>query len=379
MCKKLPIKIEKKIKMKILYVITGLAQGGAERVVCDLADKMYEKGHEVKIIYLVGDVLTNPVNQEIELVNANLTNVLSLPKVYLSLLKIIKEYRPDVVHSHMVHANILTRLVRVSVPIKKLISTAHSDNEGGRLRMVAYRITNKLSDVNTNVSKSATLSFEHKHAVPRDGMKTIYNGIDLVKFKYNSLARAKLASEIDLNNNEKIVLVVGRFSKAKNYPNLLRAVKYLKVEFNLPFKLVVAGDGELKDSIKEMIQEMDLKECVILLGMRSDIPDLMSAADVFVLASENEGFGLVLAEAMACECPVVASNVGGIKEVVGNYGIIVKSNDHRDLAKAIFKILSNEKKYKSQAKFARAYVLDNFDLNNIANQWELEYIGLPLI
>lgn len=365
--------------VKILYVITGLAQGGAERVVCDLADKMYEKGHQVKIIYLVGDVQTYPVNKEIEVVKANLSNILSLPKVYLFISRIIKDYRPDVVHSHMVHANILTRLIRVLVPMNKLISTAHSDNEGGVIRMIFYRMTHNLSDLTTNVSKNATISFERRYAVPINGMKTIYNGIDLVKFTPNSLARAKLASELGVNNNEKVILTVGRFSKAKNYPNLLRAIKILKVNLDITFKLVIVGEGELKDSIKEMIQKMDLEENIVLLGIRSDISDLMSAADVFVLASEYEGFGLVLAEAMACECPVVATNVGGIKEVVSNYGAIVKSNDHKALANAITRIILNEEEYKSQAKLARSYVLNNFDLNNITTQWELEYIGLPSI
>lgn len=360
--------------MKILYVITGLGMGGAERVVCDLADAMYEKGHEVKIIYLVGDVLTYPVYEEIELVKANLTNILSLPKVYLLLSKIIKDYRPDVVHSHMVHANILTRLVRVLVPINKLISTAHSDNEGGRTRMILYRVTHKLADLTTNVSENAVRTFEKKGAVPKNKMLTVYNGINLTKFKYNKSARAKLDSELNLKADEKIILTVGRLSKAKNYPNLLRAIKTLKVYFNIPFKLVIAGDGELKDLIEEMIQEMDLKENVILLGRRYDISDLMSAADVFVLASENEGFGLVLAEAMACKCPVVSTNVGGVSEVVSKYGIIVKSNDQNALANAIFKTLTlSLDSTKLQVNLAKKHVLNNFDLNLTANKWEFKY------
>lgn len=104
--------------MKILYVITGLGQGGAERVVCDLADKMYEKGNEVKIAYLTGDVLTKPRYQEIELIKINLNSLRLFPLAYIKLSKIIKNFEPDVVHSHMVHANIFTRLVRAATPIK---------------------------------------------------------------------------------------------------------------------------------------------------------------------------------------------------------------------------------------------------------------------
>ena len=151
--------------MKILYVITGLAQGGAERVVCDLADKMYEKGNNVKIAYLTGEILTQPVNKEIEIVKVDLISLSYFFKAYKKLSKVIRDFQPDIVHAHMIHANLLTRLVRVLTPIKKLICTAHSANEGGKLRMTAYRFTHYLSDLTTNVSDYASKSFIQKNII----------------------------------------------------------------------------------------------------------------------------------------------------------------------------------------------------------------------
>ena len=104
--------------MKILYVITGLGQGGAERVVCDLADEMYIRGNKVKIAYLTGDILTRPAHKEIELIKINLNSIIAFPVAYLNLSRLIRNYKPDIVHAHMVHANILTRLVRMATPIK---------------------------------------------------------------------------------------------------------------------------------------------------------------------------------------------------------------------------------------------------------------------
>ena len=153
--------------MRILYVITGLGQGGAERVVCDLADKMYEKGNDVKIAYLTGDVLTKPHYPEIELIKINLNSLLLFPLAYIKLSKVIRIFKPDVVHSHMVHANIFTRLIQIASPIKKLICTAHSSDEGGRFRMVLYRLTHNLAHTTTNVSNDATMSFEKTCAIVR--------------------------------------------------------------------------------------------------------------------------------------------------------------------------------------------------------------------
>lgn len=360
--------------MKVLYIITGLAQGGAERVVCDLADKMYEKGHQVKIVYLVGDVQTYPVNKEIELVNANLTNMLSLPKVYLFLSKIIKDYRPDVVHSHMVHANLLARLVRLIAPMSKLITTAHNSNEGGRVRMLLYRLTHSLADTTTNVSKEATLAFEHMGAVPNNGMSTVYNGINLDKFKCYPYARVELAKELYLKEGCKVILAVGRFNEQKDYPNLLKAIEILKGEVNYSFKLIIAGDGELRPLLESIIKEKGLEHDVILLGRRHDISELMSAADLFVLPSKYEGFGLVVAEAMACECLVVATDCGGVAEVLNNSDFLVPPSNTAALKNKMKYALELQGKEKSTVINKNLkHVRENFSLEDIIEKWTILY------
>ncbi|MQT72062.1 glycosyltransferase, partial [Pseudomonas sp. FSL R10-0071] len=106
---------------------TGLGVGGAERQVLDLADRLYEQGHIVKICYLTGPVLLRPNHEEIELVGLELEKTISgFIKGALKLRSVIKAYDPDVVHAHMVHANLLSRVVRLVCPIKKLINTAHN-------------------------------------------------------------------------------------------------------------------------------------------------------------------------------------------------------------------------------------------------------------
>lgn len=351
-------------------VITGLGMGGAERVVCDLADKLYDRGHEVKIAYLTGDVLTNPIHDEIELIKVNLNNLSSLIPAYINLAKIIRKYRPDVVHSHMVHANLLSRLVRLIAPMSKLLTTAHNSNEGGRVLMLLYRLTHSLADTTTNVSKEATLAFEHMGAVPNNGMITVYNGISLKKFHYIPEARAKLEKELGFTENHRVILAVGRFSEQKDYPNLLYAVSILKQTVNYSFKLIVSGDGELRKPIEDLIDKLGLQDDVVLLGRRNDIPELMSAADLFVLSSKYEGFGLVVAEAMACECLVVATDCGGVAEVLNNRDFLVEPSDSIALSNKIKYALSIRTSIKKTIiQKNKRYVQDNFSLDNIANEW----------
>lgn len=356
--------------MKLLYVITGLAQGGAERVVCDLAEKMYEKGNEVKIVYLIGEIVTFPIYKDIELIKVDLNNFISFMPAYIKLVKIIKTYQPDVVHSHMVHANLLSRLVRLVVPMSKLICTAHNSNEGGRTRMLLYRITNSLADTTTNVSKEATIAFEDMGAVPKNGMSTVYNGINLNKFRYSSSARIKLRKDLYFNDDYKIILAVGRFNEQKDYPNLLKAIQLLKNDIILPFKLVIAGDGELRPLLEHTINELGLERDVILVGRRNDVPELMSMADLFVLSSNYEGFGLVVAEAMACECLVVATDCGGVAEVLNNSEFLVPRANSEALKNKIKYALSLDENTKNnQISQNLQHVFSNFSLIKITEKW----------
>lgn len=351
--------------MKILYVITGLGQGGAERVVCDLANSMFEKGHEVKIAYLTGNVLTKPIHSEIELVNINLNSLMSLPLAYQKLSKTIKNYQPDIVHTHMIHANLFTRLVRIIIPIKKLICTAHSANEGGKLRMGLYRMTHFLSDITTNVSNVASNAYVEKKAVPKNGIITIYNGVNFNNFKYDSLARLNIETELYLESGTKIILAVGRFHYAKNYPNLLNAINIFKENYPFSFKLLIAGDGELRIEIEKLIHQLDLSNEVILLGRRNDIPKLMSACDVFVLSSDYEGLPTVLIEALGCQAHVISTQVSGAQEIISDYGSIVPVKNPELLSKAIKDTLSNQNKNLLGCHYAKA----KFELDIISEKW----------
>lgn len=348
--------------MKILYIITGLGLGGAEKVVCDLADQMILKGHDVKIVYLTGSVLVKPVSSRVELLPLHLnsaSNIFSASRKYK---KIIRDFSPDVVHSHMIHANIFARLNHLSFKYVRLICTAHNSNEGGKLRMMAYRLTNFLSDFNTNVSKEATESLISKGAFNHKNLATVYNGIDLSKFIFLNK---------DINSNELSFLSVGRFNAQKDYPNLLHAIAIFRQNpQHKEYILKIAGDGELRPQIEELIEHLGLKNNVTLLGRRNDIPQLMQEADFFILPSAYEGFGLVVAEAMACGAFVIATNSGGVAEVMGDTGILVPPQDSKALAEAIKQAVSKTPlEIQENNLKARQRVEELFSLENSVQNW----------
>ena len=136
--------------MRILLVTTGLALGGAERQVVDLANRLTDRGHDVAIAYLVGDATLRP-DPRVTLFPLRFSKLpVGLLRGCLRLGRLVRCWKPDVVHSHMVHANLLTRLVRLACPMTRLICTAHNTSEGGRWVSFAYRLTDRLADVSTN-------------------------------------------------------------------------------------------------------------------------------------------------------------------------------------------------------------------------------------
>lgn len=352
--------------MKILYLITGLGLGGAEKVVANLADQMHLRGHKVKIAYLKGDIVVRPQSSNIELIYLGLENTKNIPNASKRYRNLIHEYQPDIVHAHMVHANIFARVNRLFCKVPKLICTAHSSNEGGRLRMLTYRYTDLLSNLNTNVSKEALARYIKLKAFTKKKSIAVYNGIDLAQYT--------APKEVNLKKDNSInILTVGRLTEAKDYPNLLKAISLVVAQHpNIHFS--IAGDGELKSDLLALAKDLKIEQYISFLGRRDDIPTLMDQADLFILPSAYEGFGLVVAEAMACETFVIATDCGGVKEVMGGNGILIPPKDSEALAQAILTAIKMPKEaIEENNQKALEHVQKNFDLNKIIAQWESIY------
>ena len=360
--------------MKILYVITGLGVGGAERQVLDLADRFCAKGYEVKICFLAGEALLKPKNRSVEIIGLGLQkNISSLIKGFCKIRKIIKDFSPDVVHAHMVHANLFSRFVRPFSSIKKLINTAHSTNEGGAIRMLGYRITHFLADVTTNVTVEAVRAFEQKKACPENSMVAIPNGIDIDVFKANPTVRASLRASEGIGDADKLIVAVGRLVDAKDYENLLRAFHAFFLVMP-SVKLWIVGEGVERGKLTAQVASLDLSGQVRFLGGRSDVNDIYNAADLYVLSSAWEGFGLVVAEAMASEQLVVATDCGGVKEVLGGHGYLVPAKDSTALMqgmKSAFELSESNRACITSA--ARQRIIEQYSIDKIVNVWDRVY------
>lgn len=362
--------------MRIALVVTGLGMGGAEKQVVDLADEYSRLGHDVLLISLVDEVMLKPVRPEVLLHVAGMrASPFSFISTYLKMRRLLAAFRPDVVHSHMVHANIFMRLIRLGLAFPRLISSAHNTNEGGAFRMLAYRLTDSLADLVTNVSEDAVAAFEQKKAVPAGRMRVFNNGINPDIYRFDPAERHQARAELGIPTGACVLLAIGRLTDAKDYPNLLQAVGKV-VHSNPDLVVLVAGQGELHDALQQQSAALGLAERVTFLGVRRDIPRLLAAADIYVLSSAWEGMPLVILEAMASERVVVATDCGGVAEALGGTGLVVRPKDAAALASALRVALDmSEAERIRMGQLARQRVLQNYSLSAIAHKWLQLYQG----
>lgn len=198
-------------------------------------------------------------------------------------------------------------------------------------RYIAYSFLDKLIFVNNGTRKA----FIKLYKVRPNKCKTIYNGINAEKFHFGH-DRESVREELGIGEDEIMLLATGNLSPVKGHTGLISAVKLL-VDQGRSVKCFIAGQGELKNALQQQIIECDLSSNVQLLGYRDDVPRLLKATDIFIMPSLNEALGYSILEAMAAGKPVIASNVGGIPEVItnGKDGFLVNPGDAEALSNAI--------------------------------------------
>jgi glycosyltransferase involved in cell wall biosynthesis len=360
--------------MRIAYLLTSLGIGGAERQALDLAERMRERGHAVIVVTLRPRLEAEwPTSLPVFRLGLR-KNPLSLLVAFVRARRYIRDLHPDVIHSHSFHANLFARLLKPLLRAPAVISTIHNIDEGGRARMLGYRLTDGLSRCTTAVSRAVADRFIALRAVPAGKCTVILNAIDPTVYTPD-LARRVVMRDALHANNDFIWLAAGRLTPAKDYPNLLRA--FAKARMVRPdSQLWIAGQaaGAQLSALQALVSQLGLGSAVYWLGLRRDIPAVLDAADAFVLSSAWEGMPLVIAEAMAMEKPFVATDAGGVRELAGETAALVPSHNSERLTEAMLALMrQSDELRQAQARAARARIEQNFSIEARCDEWESLY------
>ncbi|WP_042348360.1 glycosyltransferase [Bacillus massiliigorillae] len=363
--------------INILFLITGLNVGGAEMQVYHMIKRLkkIEACHPIVVSLLEpGPVGQKLKDEKVKVYSLQMERGKMELKAITKLNKIVKQEEIHLVHSHLFHANVLARVIKIFNPRIKIVTTIHNLNIGGRNREKILQYTNFLSQSNTIISETARQYFIKKGAFANNQLKLIPNGVDMEEFQSNEQLRIKTREQLQIGDAF-VWLAVGRFEVQKNYYNMLRAFSIL-VESQRNIQLLLAGTGPLLEEMKELAAKLNITEYIHFLGYQSNISALMNVADGYVMSSSWEGMPLVLLEASAVGIPIVCTDVGGNKEVVldTETGYIVKPDCHTSLAGGMNRLMSlTTHERLNMGENAKAYMRERYEMNQIMEHWKAIY------
>lgn len=372
--------------MKLVMVISGLGIGGAELSLLNIVEKLHGKV-QIQVVSLSqsGPVGKRLLDMGVHVETLNMKSFLSSIPAFFRLVKLLREINPDVVHTWMYHADCIGGLAARCARVPGVVWSLHSSNLKPGMVKLSTRFLVKICAIiswvvpHKIISCSQISSKVHK-AIGYDSRKIVLipNGIDVFRFTRHESARFSVRRELGLSPETMIIGVIGRFDVQKNHVGFFEASGFLHKKYpTVHFLLAGSGIDAANDIIRDAMTAVGVESVTHLLGVRDDIPRLMSALDVLVSSSDGEAFPLVLGEAMACGVPCVVTNVGDSALIVGDTGSVVAPGDMEGLAAAIENIIllpPDERNILGQR--ARMRINENFNMLDILTRYERIYYEL---
>ncbi len=369
------------MKVSLVYFLNSITLGGMETHALVLARAMDRNRYDLRVIIparpYLDPLADDLVRYDIPVHRLTLDGQQPLGQRWTSfwaLVRLLRTHHVDVMHQQRTgpfHGK-LACLAAKAAGVPVIVATEHQAPSPQIPRRVLLQnaLIDRLVDRIIVVSEdNRARQLAHTGRKPSK-VVTIYNGIPIQEWKPRPPeVVAAQKRELGLDNAAPIIGTVGRLAEQKGLPYFLRMAALLLPDFPAA-RFVIVGDGPLRNELVALARNLGLADRVVFTGFRTDVPDLMSVFDLFVLASVYEPFGLVLVQAMALEKPIVASRVGGIPEVVadGETGLLAPPRDPAALAEAAARLLRDEALARRMGQAGRERVLAQFTAEAMARK-----------
>ncbi|WP_445479985.1 N-acetyl-alpha-D-glucosaminyl L-malate synthase BshA [Lysinibacillus irui] len=369
----------KKLKIGITCYPTV---GGSGVIATELGKMLAERGHEIHFItssvpFRLNKIYPTVFFHEVEVNNYSVFQYSPYDIALASkMADVIKDEELDVLHVHYAipHAVCAVLAREMSGRDIGIVTTLHGTDisvlgqDSTLSQAIKYGIDK--SDIVTTVSQALKeQTYELIDTVKP--IETIYNFVD--EREYFPRNSGNLKEQFGIQEDEKVLIHVSNFRKIKNLPHVVDA--FMKIRANMKAKLLLVGDGPEKHRVMDQVKGSPYMKDVLFLGKQENLAELYAISDLKLLLSQQESFGLVLLEAMACGVPCIGSNVGGIPEVIehGVDGYIVELGDTDAVAEYATQLLQDEEQLLRFREAAIRAVGEKFHSTKIVEQYENLY------
>jgi len=352
---------------KILYLITGLNLGGGEHLLLDIIPRLDMPKSHIKIVCMMdpGVVYTKLLELSFDVINLDIRKkpiVFNLVKGSFIFYKIIRQFKPDIIHTHLIHADLFGRIIGKLAGVKIIITTVHVKLLERKYLLFLDRITSFLVTQYIAVSKIVEEYTIKELKLNSDKVITIDNGVDINKFMDCMVDRDKKRNELGLSASDKVIGCVANLRTQKGQKSLILALPDIVKVHGSKIRLLLIGDGPCDGELRRVVAESGLQKNVLFLGHRADVPELLKIFDLFVLPSLFEGLPLILIEAAAAGCVIIASDIPENHYVLDalQTGYFFKLTDIKDLSFLITARLKTVGELRSQIPIR---LFNQFDVN----------------
>lgn len=323
-------------------------------------------------------------SQGVEWFSCGAGNRTEYPLAMIKLARYLQRNRIDIFHTHLFEPSVIGLQAAMLARVPHRVMTRHYSDYHTRIdkrwHVRLDQMCTRLSHRVIAVSQHTADHMIEVEGAPPEKIRTILNGIDFARVRVSGEGAAERVRREVGAEDAYLLLIAARLHPEKGYEHLFDALPEIGRRAGRRVLLLVAGRGTYEEEYRARVRELGCDGMVRFLGFRQDAPDLMAAADLFVLPSVAEAFGLVLAEALYLGTPVVATRVGGIPEIVddGVDGVLVPPGDSRALADAVIALLNDPERRRAMAGAGREKVIGRFQFAEMVRAYERVYEELTV-
>lgn len=359
------------MKTKIMFIIWALEVGGAERLLVKLAQNIPKSSYDISLVCISREgVWADELKQAgIDVICMNKRTGFD-PFILPRLIKLIKRMKPDIVNTYLWTADLWGRLAAICAGVKNIVVTEQNVDIWKRWYHISIdKILFRWTQYAICVSDEVVNYYKNVVGLKDKQLVMIPNAIDISLFNRDTI-QGELRTQLGIKDNEFIFTCSARLHVQKAHEVLIEAVNILNNNSDIDFCVLLVGEGQRNDELRNLVETKRLNNRIKFLGLRQDIPNILLQSDAFVLSSDYEGLSLAILEAMAARLPIVATTVGGNTQVVDNgvTGFLVPPRDPLLLADAMSHLVKDLKLAKQMGNSGRALVEGKYDIRSVTEQ-----------